>query len=201
MITAASVLVCTALAGAPAERRVERVGTFLVANSRLLDPRFRESVVLITQHNERGTAGVIVNRPTSLTLASAFPHNPVLKDRPERLYFGGPVSFEDILFLIRSSEKPRRSGHVFEDVYLSADFELLDEAIAKGDLAGRVRVFAGYAGWAPGQLRAEIARGDWYTVKADVKTLFRAEPGSVWRELIDKLTGHWVRRRLEGRLL
>ena len=49
--------------------------------------------------------------------------------------------------------------------------------------------FAGYAGWEPGQLRAEISRGDWYTVKADDKTIFEAEPGRVWRELIAKLAG------------
>ena len=194
---AAALLLCTGFTRAPAERTIERVGTFLVASSRLIDPRFRESVVLITQQNEHGTAGLIVNRPSEITLASAFPHNSALQGRSERLHFGGPVSLESILLLVRSSERPRRSIHVFGDTYMSSDVELLEEK-SGSDFAGRVRVFAGHAGWQPGQLRAEIERGDWYTVKADEKTIFEVEPGSMWRKLIEGLAGHWVRRDVES---
>jgi putative transcriptional regulator len=164
----------------------------------MLDPRFRESVILLTQRNEYGAAGVIVNRPTGRTLSSAFSNDPAFENRSEPLYFGGPVLFQSIFFLLRSPERPGDSIHVFEDIYLGTDLELLHEKLKKDDFADHVRVFAGYAGWSPGQLESEIARGDWHPVKADEKTLFGDEPETLWRKLIESFTGHWVRRSVEN---
>ena len=163
-------------------------GVFLVAKPELLDPNFRETVVLITEPEVGGgPMGVIVNRPLDVRLTDALPGFPEVPARLDQLYGGGPVAPNQLLLLVRSAWAPARSLQVLADVYLSGDAELL-QSIARG--AARVeswRVYAGYSGWAPGQLQSEIARGGWYVVPADADVIFAEQPANVWPELIKRI--------------
>ena len=164
-------------------------GVFLVAKPELLDPNFRETVVLITQPEVGGgPLGVIVNRPIAAKLSEVLPGAATVPEQFDQIYGGGPVARNRLLFLIRSPEPPERSLQVLRDVYLSGDRELL-EKIVRGEMTVPVfRAYAGYSGWARGQLQAEIVRGGWYVIQADADTIFSADSSTVWTDLIKRIT-------------
>ncbi len=159
-------------------------GKFLVASRRLGDPRFQETVVLLISYDRNGAAGLIINRPVKMSLSDAFPDSRIFKKRKETVYFGGPVELNRLLFLIRSPGRPEESARVFDGVYVSSSRPVLDRMIGKPKAGEGVRVYAGYAGWAVGQLEGEVARGDWYILQADAKTIFDKKSEKIWPELI-----------------
>ncbi len=161
-------------------------GIFLVAKPRLQDPNFSKTVVLVTQHRADEPMGVIINRPTPFALNELFPENPNLITRGDPVYFGGPVSPLTLVFVFHAAERPKEALPVLDDVYMSVSPGLLSELISRPRFPERLKVYAGYAGWAPGQLQNEIRRGDWYVINADAETLFRMEPKNIWPELVKR---------------
>ncbi len=159
-------------------------GKFLVASRRLGDPRFQETVVLLISYDRNGAMGLIINRPVKMSLSDVFPDSAIFKKRKDTIYFGGPVEVNRLLFLIRSPGKPEEAIRVFGSVYASSSRDMLDRVIGKRKEGEHVRVYAGYAGWAAGQLDAEVARGDWHVIRADAKTIFDKKSEKIWPELI-----------------
>lgn len=162
-------------------------GVLLVARPGLSDPNFRKTVVLVTRHAHGGAVGVILNRPTAVPLKEVLPAHPQLEARAGVLYRGGPVSRETLVFVFRSANPPGNALRVLEDVYMSLDRELLEALVARPE-AVELRVYAGYAGWAPGQLEAEIHHGGWHVLDADADTIFRADPETLWPTLLRRAT-------------
>ena len=163
-------------------------GVFLVAKPDLLDPNFRETVVLITQPEiGGGPLGVIVNRPIAARLSEVMPGAVKVPAQFDQIYGGGPVARNQLLFLMRGPQRPERSLQVLADVYLSGDRELLEQIVSGVVRVEAFRAYAGYSGWAPGQLQAEIARGGWYVIQADADTVFAANPATIWPELIKRI--------------
>ncbi len=161
---------------------------FLVAKRDLADPNFRETVVLVT-HPPRGAPfGVIINRPLGERLSDVFPDQPSLKGRKDVLYFGGPVARQGLVFLVRSAKPPQGVIMVLRDVFFTSDVELIEKLFQRKDPLAGLRIFAGYSGWAPGQLQAEIARGGWHVVPADAESVFDKDPARLWPELIERAT-------------
>ena len=111
-----------------------------------------------------------------------------------KLYLGGPVERASIRLLMRADEPPPGASHVFGDVYASGVLETLRHAAAKKLPVERLHVHAGYAGWAPGQLDAEVASGGWLVVPADARGIFEQPPDTLWEELMRGGAGRWVRR-------
>ena len=164
-------------------------GVLLVAKPDLLDPNFRETVVLITQPVPGGgPLGVILNRPTDARLSEAWPDAGAVPEQFDRLYGGGPVARNQVIFLVRSRERIANGLHVLDDVYLSGDPELLKNIVAAEVKVTSLRAYAGYAGWAPRQLQAEIVQGGWYVLPADADTMFTADTSTMWPDLIRKIT-------------
>jgi putative transcriptional regulator len=159
----------------------------LVASPELRDPNFAQTVVLVLFPEDGGPLGVILNRQTRVTLAEAFADEPQLRQRPDKVYFGGPVRINALMFLFRSADRPRNALPVLDDLYFSGDGSLLDEVLArkKGSVE---RFFVGCSGWAPTQLDAEIAQGGWYVLPADLDTILKAEPKTMWRLLLGRAT-------------
>ena len=164
-------------------------GRFLIAGEHLRDPNFAKTVVLLLNYGERGARGVVINRRSDVKLAAVFPRVSGLNQRPDTVYLGGPVSRNQLLILLRSDRPRRAAEHVVNDIYLSTSRQVLVEALNR---AAAVHVYAGYAGWAPGQLDHEVARGDWHVLPADADTVFSDRPGEVWRELIEKGAVQWL---------
>jgi len=163
-------------------------GVFLVAKPDMADPNFRDSVVLITEPEVGGgPIGVIINRPAGVRLSEAVPALGDVPEKFDQLYGGGPVATNRILYLVRTSKPPSHAFHVLADVYLSGERELL-ETIVHGEIeVSAFRAFAGYSGWVPDQLQAEIERDGWFVIKADAETIFAKDPENVWPRLMQRI--------------
>lgn len=162
-------------------------GVLLVAKPGLLDPNFRETVVLVTQTADASTVGVILNRPT------AGKHDKT----GEPLSFGGPVMREVMVALFRSERAPEAAAfHVLKGIYLTMHPLNIEALLERG--AGRAqpryRLFMGFAGWAPGQLERELARDDWFVLPASAELVFRANTSGMWEELVRKARGRLAMR-------
>ncbi len=157
-------------------------GMFLVARPNLPDPNFHDSVVLAVRTADDGAVGVIINHPTRQALADLLPENETFSKFTEPMYYGGPVQRVGIFAVFESSEKPLLGLAVLPDIQLAlhpaAVWQLMEKPPAK------LRFYTGYSGWAPGQLRAEIDRGDWYVLEADVRNIFRKDMDKLWAELL-----------------
>lgn len=168
-------------------------GMFLIASRGLSDPNFSQSVVLLLEYDAQGALGLIVNRPTGVTLGDLLPDVDELKEREDVVYLGGPVSKNRIVLLMRSGRHPAESGRVFADTYVSSSMETLKQIVATGAEGGTFHAYVGYSGWGPGQLDNELSRGDWHVTPADESMVFDRAPDEIWPELIQKNAGHWVR--------
>lgn len=168
-------------------------GMFLVADQRLMDPNFRETVVLLIRYGPEGTMGLVINRPLQVKLSIVFPDVKELDKSRETLYLGGPVEPSGMLLLVRSAAPPEDSMPVFGDVYLSSSQKVLQRLIKTPDHNDRFRIFAGYVGWAPKQLEHERDREDWHVLEADAETIFDRKPSEIWPELIQRVSANWVR--------
>jgi putative transcriptional regulator len=168
------------------------VGGFLVAKPTILDPNFSRTVVLVTQAHDGAILGVILNRPTKQSLAEILPGNERLARFTAPLHFGGPVEPAGLFAVFRGTGDPGPSFPVIEDVRLALQPATVEQLLLKPPEA--LRLFAGYAGWAPGQLDGELARGDWWTVKADADTIFRKNTDTLWDELSRRAQSVTARR-------
>jgi len=150
-------------------------------------------VVLLIRHDADGAMGIIVNRPTRVGAQEVLPDIDALADYPLPVFFGGPVMVERLLVLIRSAEPPAETEPVAEDVYVSASRTTL-QALSPGDAQPeRLRVFAGHAGWGPGQLDREIAAGGWHVVPARMEQIFGQPRGPDWSDLLPETRSLSVR--------
>ncbi len=182
----ASLLATVATAPAvPARDGLEpAAGRLLVASRQLTDPNFDRSVVLLLSYDPGGAVGLIVNRPSEVKLSHALPDLDGRLRSEQPVWVGGPVSPTAMRMLFRSAERFDESERVVEDVQVSGSRELLQSIVGKkGRRAIPFKVFAGYAGWAPGQLDHEIARGDWHVVEGEAGLVFAAEPFKIWQRL------------------
>jgi putative transcriptional regulator len=151
-------------------------GHLLVARPELFDPNFRRSVVLIGEHNEEGALGVVINRPTPVTVADAIPPLAPLTEPGGLLFIGGPVEPEGAVVLAEFEEPGLAGLLVFERVgFLIGD---LDAEVALSTV--RARVFAGHSGWGPGQLEDELEAGGWIVEPALAEDVFSARPELLW---------------------
>jgi putative transcriptional regulator len=159
------------------------VGDILVAKEKLGDPNFAESVVLIVHFDdEDGTVGLIINRRTELPLSRIFPKTKSATHDP--VYMGGPVEITAVQGLVRLPDKTDQATHVMADIFVTGAKDLLEKFVASRLDPSKFRVYLGYAGWAPGQLEAEIQLGAWSAVGRDPKIVFDGDPDSLWSRLI-----------------
>ncbi|GAA3428668.1 YqgE/AlgH family protein [Streptosporangium sandarakinum] len=171
------------------------VGGLLVAAPQLDDPNFRRSVVLILEHDaEGGTLGVVLNRPSDISVTQVLPTWDTMVTGPSVLFQGGPVQTDSALALaaVPSGQEPlgwRRlhAGTPAVSRLGTVDLDAPPEILA-GEIA-QMRIFAGYSGWTAGQLEAEIGEGAWYVVDAEPGDTFYPDPGSLWRAVLRRQPG------------
>jgi len=169
-------------------------GTLLVAAEKLRDPNFARSVVFLIDHGEDGAMGVVINQPTDVPLADVLPDLEELKGNAAQVHIGGPVGRNRIVLLIRAASEVTESAHVADDVYVTASQAALREVLARRRAGVAFRAYAGYAGWAPGQLEGEIERGDWHLWRDGSEPVFDADPARIWEQLLRRASGVWVWR-------
>lgn len=171
--------------------RVDLTAVLLVASPRLEDPNFIRTVVFILDHGEDGALGVVLNRPTSLDVDEILePWQDQAELAPPALVFrGGPVSPDAVIGLARSAEAVT-STEAWRSVIGpvgTVDLEVAPDQQPVA-LAG-VRLFAGYAGWAMGQLEAEIDEGGWFVVDALTQDVFSDDPDRLWHDILRRQGG------------
>ena len=164
-------------------------GKLLLAAPALSDPNFRRAVVLVSEHNEEGAMGVILNRPSPVTVGEAVPQLGDAIDDDNVVFVGGPVQPTSIVFLGEFLEPDLAALLVFGRIGFPAAETAVD---ALGDATERTRVFAGYAGWGPGQLDDELEHGDWFTEPALPQDVFTEEPAELWSAVLARKGGQFA---------
>jgi putative transcriptional regulator len=169
-------------------------GRLLVATPLLGDPNFRRTVVLVVEDEpDEGTLGVVLNRPTEVPVGQVLEPWTDLASDPSVVFSGGPVSPNSALGLaIVPGEEEPVGWRALDSSVLLARIGLVDLETPPQLLAGGIasfRVFAGYAGWGPGQLQAEIDEGAWYVIPAEPADAFARDPGRLWQAVLRRAGG------------
>ncbi len=154
-----------------------------MANPALPDPNFHRTVVLMLEHNDDGAVGVVLNRPSDTHVGEALPALAEVASEPAVVHVGGPVAPTAALCLARMRQTDEAEGvaHLFGalgSIDLDQDLDLLVPSVEG------VRVFAGYSGWAAGQLEGEIDAGAWFVVGMESDDPFSARSSQLWRDVL-----------------
>lgn len=174
----------------------ELTGRLLVATPELGEGPFERSVVLVLDHDENGALGVVINRPTPVDVSEVLPAWQPLTSEPGVLFQGGPVALDSALGLALlpagapAEEEPLGWRRVVGRLGL-VDLDTPPEVLA-AELS-RLRIFAGYAGWAGGQLEDELSEGAWFVVPAvgdgAFADAFTSDPDTLWRAVLRRQGG------------
>jgi putative transcriptional regulator len=169
-------------------------GRLLVATPVLADPNFRRTVILVVEHEAaEGTLGVVLNRPTDVPVDRVLDAWSELVTGPSVVFKGGPVAPNSALAIgsVPGDAEPL-GWHALDGAAAISGLGLVDLDAPPDLLApaiNRLRVYAGYAGWAPGQLNAEIDEGAWYVVPAEPADAFAGEPEDLWSGVLRRQGG------------
>lgn len=164
-------------------------GQLLIAAPALLDPNFRRTVVLVAEHGAEGAMGLVLNRPSPTTVAEAVPDLDVLVGEDAPVHLGGPVQPTVVLGLAEWRDPDDCPALVLGDVGLlppEPDLEALPGLIR------RAKVFAGYAGWAAGQLDAEVDAEGWIAEPGLADDVFTAAPEALWAAVLMRKGGQYA---------
>ena len=169
-------------------------GRLLVATPVLADPNFRRTVILVVEHEaEEGTLGVVLNRPTDVPVERVLDAWSDLVTGPSVVFKGGPVAPNSALAigLVPGDAEPL-GWHALEGTAAASRLGLVDLDAPPDLLAPaihRLRVYAGYAGWSPGQVKTEIDEGAWYVVPAEPADAFAGQPEDLWGDVLRRQGG------------
>ncbi len=168
-------------------------GQLLIAGPTLLDPNFWRTVVLVVEHTDDGALGLVLNRPSETTVAEAVGEAvgqlEELVDPADQLYVGGPVQPSAVIVLAEFEDPTDAALIAFDDIGVLAAGPEPEET---GPGVRAARAFVGHSGWGPGQLDAELERGDWILEPAQRADAFAEEPGELWSEVLTRKGGSYA---------
>lgn len=164
-------------------------GHFLVAGKHLRDSNFYKTVVLMVEHGPDGAMGLVTNRPSSVTVAHALSGHFNLPETDDVVFVGGPVEPSALFILHNGADLDETESPVMPGVFLGSSAEIFEEVVRAATTGGDVkfRIFSGCAGWAPGQLESEIARGDWYVLPASAELLCHEDPYDLYDLMLQRV--------------
>ncbi|NOX91260.1 MAG: YqgE/AlgH family protein [Gammaproteobacteria bacterium] len=166
-------------------------GVFLVATEQLHGSSFQQTVILLTHYSKHGATGLTINRPAGMALQQAFPDVRQLQQRTDPLFLGGPVSTNAIFVLLRTQRPEKTMHRIADDIYFSTGRNVFTRPLESATHTA-TRTYAGYAGWAAGQLQNEISRGDWIMVRTHPKIVFEENAENLWQRLSKRWAGKWI---------
>ncbi len=165
-------------------------GKLLLASPTLLDPNFVRTVVLIAEHTEEGAMGLVLNRPAASTVIEAVPDLAWLTGGDEQVYVGGPVA-ETAVIVLAEFDRPDVAGALVEDDLGFIGTDADDPEALEGAIR-RARVFAGHAGWGPGQLEGELEEEAWIVEAPIPPELFPDDPATLWSDVLERKGGEYA---------
>ncbi len=164
-------------------------GRLLLASPSLQDPNFSRTVVLVGVHNQEGAMGVVLNRPSQVTVGEAVPALEPTVDELEPIFVGGPVQPGSVVCLAEFLDPACAELIVLGRIGFPAPDTGIEEL---AEATARRRVFAGYAGWSEGQLDAEVHAGDWISETALPEDVFSREPARLWSSVLERKGGSYA---------
>lgn len=165
-------------------------GRLLVASPLLTDSNFRRSVILMCSHSSEGAFGLVLNRPLPIAVAEPLPTWAASVSAPPAIFLGGPVQRERAIALARLSRGGTGPApHGWEPVLGAIGLLDLDLDPAAVENIEAVRIFAGHAGWAGGQLEGELLGEAWWVVEARPEDAFDPDPEGLWKRVLRRQTG------------
>jgi putative transcriptional regulator len=163
-------------------------GRLLIASPTLTDENFARTVVAIAHHDDDGALGIVLNRPSATTVVEAVPELDGLLEEEQMVHFGGPVHHQAIVVLAEFRD-PKDAAYLVSDrIGLVSDRMGIS---GLQDAAARCRVYAGYAGWGPGQLESELDRDDWILDSVHADDVFTPDPDHLWSAVLDRKGGDY----------
>ncbi len=160
-------------------------GKFLISEPFLLDPSFKRTVVLLTEHDEEGSVGFVLNRPLDANINDALVDFP---DFEAPLYMGGPVQPDTLHYIHRLGDELDNSQEIFEGLYWGGDFEKLKLLIETRHISKNdIRFFIGYSGWDTGQLEDELKWKSWIVAKATMENVFHTNTNQLWKKVLKEM--------------
>lgn len=163
-------------------------GQLLIAGPGLLDPNFWRTVVLILDHSPDGALGLVLNRPSDTNVADAVSELSPPLDAEDLLFVGGPVQPAALIVLAEFDEPADAALISFEDIGVLPT----TPPEAPRSAMRRARGFAGHSGWGPGQLDAELERGDWIVEPAIREDAFTTDPLNLWQTVLTRKGGSYA---------
>ncbi|MEM6645442.1 MAG: YqgE/AlgH family protein [Bacteroidota bacterium] len=164
-------------------------GILLIAPPMMDDPNFRRAVVLLCEHGDEGSFGLVLNRMLELELRDVLDEAELAADP---LSLGGPVQ-PNTLHVLHRQESLDEAVAVTDGVYWSGDFERIIEQVRLGQAPeGEFRFFLGYAGWGAGQLEEELSHDSWIVTPVRADEVFAVEPEKLWRHVLRRMGGDYA---------
>ena len=155
----------------------------LIAKPEFRDRLYGATILVVRPMKNDQHMGLIVNKPTRVTLGKLFPNHEPSRKVTEPVYLGGPVNTEIIFALVHRGDSPGKSSvQITPDLYLAHEREVVDRIIETE--ADHARFFAGLVLWRPGELRSEIKRGFWYVLDADADVVLPKSTEGLWEDLV-----------------
>ena len=154
----------------------------------MFDPNFRQTVVLVVEHGPEGALGVVLNRPSTVTVEQGAPALAEITAPDDRLYVGGPVQPQAAVILAQFENPDMASQLIFDSVGVIGDEG--EELTSPGLL--RKRIFAGYAGWGAEQLDAELESGDWILEPPQPDDVFTDRPEALWSMVLTRMGSQYA---------
>jgi putative transcriptional regulator len=172
-----------------AEKTYFIAGQLLVATPEMRDPRFVETVIYMVKHNAEGAFGLVINRPLARGPVEDLLNGFGLDNQGAKgeitVHYGGPVSTTQGFVLHSDDVLADNSAKVKDGIAVTSDAKLI-QAIARGEGPRQSLLMLGYAGWAPGQLEAEIKAHSWYVIPGDRTLIFGGDADKKWRQAMDR---------------
>lgn len=165
-----------------------KTGSILISDPFLKDPNFDRTVILICEHNENGSFGLILNKPVEVKLEDVIED---FKGTNKELLIGGPVE-QNTLHYIHTVEDGSIPGSVkvANGIFWSGDFEIIKSRIINGEFnLNKIKFFMGYSGWGEGQLQDEINQKTWFVADLGDNTIFEADTNSLWKRIMQLMGG------------
>ncbi len=163
-------------------------GSLLIANPVLPDPNFSRTVVLLCDHSDQGSFGLVINRSTELKATDLFSGIDILRSYNEKVYVGGPVSQSMVFYLYRSSRDVVDLDKVCSGVYLGSNLDVLESLYL--DIENpeeNIRFYLGYSGWSSGQLDREMEQNSWLIQSANEQFIFLDSEKMIWPNAVNSL--------------
>lgn len=157
-------------------------GQLLLDDGKLRGSFFHRTVILICQHDADGAFGLVLNRTTSHTVGDALAANLAECIRQQPLHLGGPVQPQAMTYLHTDLLVP--DANVIANLRMDQSMDTLMELGDSFSPTRQIRLFAGYAGWSPGQLEAEMKRDTWLTHPARLEHVFHPNPDALWKDVL-----------------